>query len=143
MGWDNCTTPALEPGKIYTYKIVASLTGKNDSSGDSPLFYSKSIYRLKTTAFKYVKNTAPGKVTVSYKKSDYGDSYVILYADNADMKNAKSKVIYGADTTAVVLGGFKKGKTYWFQIRVRKSIDGYKLPFYTTFGAKKSVKITQ
>ena len=59
------------------------------------------------------------------------------------MKNAKSKVIYGADTTAVVLGGFKKGKTYWFQIRVRKSITGYKLPFYTTFGVQKSVSITQ
>jgi len=66
---------------------------------------------------------------------------VIIYSTY--MKNAKSKVIYGADTTAVVLGGFTKGKTYWFQIRVRKSIAGYKLPFYTTFGTKKSVTITK
>lgn len=143
VGWDKCTTPKLEPGKMYTYKIVASTTGKGDSSGDSSLSYTKSIYRLQTTAFKYIKNTAPGKVTVSYKKSDYGDSYVLLYADNEEMKNAKSKVIYGADTTSVVLGGFKKGKTYWFQIRVRKSVAGYKLPFYTTFGAKKTVTIKQ
>ena len=143
VGWDKCTTPKLEPGKMYTYKIIASTTGKGDPSGDSTKSYSKSIYRLQTTAFKYIKNTAPGKVTVSYKKSDYGDSYVLLYADNEEMKNAKSKVIYGADTTSVVLGGFKKGKTYWFQIRVRKSVAGYKLPFYTTFGAKKTVTIKQ
>ena len=82
-------------------------------------------------------------MTVSYNKSAFGDSYVLLYADNKDMKNAKSKVIYGADTTVVDLGGFKKGKTYWFQIRVRKSIAGFELPFYTTFGVQRSITITK
>lgn len=141
VGWDKA--PGLINGQTYTYRIVASTTGKGDSSGDSKLSYSKVMYRLQTTAFKYVKNMEPGKVTVSYKKSAYGDSYVLLYADNKDMKNAKSKVIYGADTTAVTLNGFKKGKTYWFQIRVRKSISGFTLPFYTTFGVQKSVSITK
>jgi hypothetical protein len=139
VGWDK--EPKLTNGHAYRYTIVASTTGKGDSSGDSKLSYSKVMYRLQTTAFKYVKNMEPGKVTVSYKKSAYGDSYVLLYADNKDMKNAKSKVIYGADTTAVTLNGFKKGKTYWFQIRVRKKVNG--IDYYTTFGAKKKVVITK
>ena len=141
VGWDKA--PGLTNGQTYTYKIVASTTGKGDSSGDSKLSYSKALYRLQTTAFKYLKNKTPGKVTVSYNKSAFGDSYVLLYADNKDMKNAKSKVIYGADTTVVDLGGFKKGKTYWFQIRVRKSIAGFELPFYTTFGVQRSITITK
>ena len=141
VGWDKA--PGLQNGKTYTYRIVASTTGKGDPSGDSKLSYSKVMYRLQTTAFNYVKNTAPGKVMVSYNKSAFGDSYVLLYADNKEMKNAKSKVIYGAATTAVELGGFKREKTYWFQIRVRKSIAGFDLPFYTTFGVQKPVSITK
>ena len=139
VGWDS--QAGLTNGHAYRYKIVASLTGKGDPSGDSRLSYSKMMYRLKTTAWKYVKNTAPGKVTASYQKSASGDSYVILYADNEDMTGAKSKVIFGADTTSVVLGGFRKGKTYWFQIRVRKKVNG--IDYYTTFGVKKPVRITR
>ena len=118
-----------------------SLSKEGDSSDDSPLSYSKVMYRLKTVAWKYVKNTQPGKVLASYQKSPYGDSYVLLYADNEAMNGAKSKVIFGSNTTSCLLGGFKKGRTYWFQIRVRKKVNG--IDYYTTFGAKKKVVITK
>ena len=144
IGYDN--TEGMIPGEKYTYKIVASTTGKDKdgkivSGGESPLSYSKVMYRLKTVAWKYVKNTQPGKVLASYQKSPYGDSYVLLYADNEAMNGAKSKVIFGSNTTSCLLGGFKKGRTYWFQIRVRKKVNG--IDYYTTFGAKKKVVITK
>ena len=44
IGWDK--EPGLTNGHAYRYKIVASLTGKDDPSGDSPLSYSKLMYRL-------------------------------------------------------------------------------------------------
>ena len=144
IGYDSAE--GMTPGEKYTYTIVASTTGKDKdgrivSGGESPVSYSKVMYRLKTVAWKYVKNTEPGKVLASYQKSPYGDSYVLLYADNEDMVGAKSKVIFGSNTTSCLLGGFKKGKTYWFQIRVRKKVNG--IDYYTTFGAKKKVVITK
>ena len=50
VGWDN--KPGLTNGHKYRYRIVASLTGEGDPSGDSPLSYSKIMYRLKTVAIR-------------------------------------------------------------------------------------------
>ena len=120
---------------------MASLTGEGDPSGDSPLSYSKIMYRLKTVAIRSVKNTAPGKVTVRFDKTTGGDSYVLQYSEKEDMSGAKTLVISGAENTAKVIGGLKKGKTYYFSIRVRKKADG--INYYTTFGVPKKVKIEQ
>ena len=136
-GWDK--EPGLENGKKYTYKIVASMTGKEDSSGDSSLSYSKDMYRLKTVVIRSAKNTAPGKVTVKYDKTATGDSYVLQYSEKQDMSDAKTKVVLGANNTSYVIGGLKKGKTYYISIRVRKKVNG--INYYTTFGVPKKVTI--
>ena len=139
VGWDK--QPGLTNGHTYRYRIVASLTGKGDASGDSPRSYSKLMYRLKTVAIRSVKNTAPGKVTVKYDKSPSGDSYVLLRSERQDMVGAKTKVIHGADNTSFVIGGLKKGKTYYISIRTRKKVNG--IYYYTTFGVPKKVVVTQ
>ena len=126
-------------GHAYRYRIVASLSGGSGSSGDSAQSYSKLMYRLKTVAIKRVKNTEPGKATVWFEKSTSGDSYVIQYGEREDMAGAKTRVITEADVTSCVFSGLKKGKTYYFSIRVRKRTDGV---FYdTTFGVAKKVRI--
>ena len=139
VGWDK--QPGLTNGHTYRYRIVASLTGKGDASGDSPRSYSKLMYRLKTVAIRSVKNTAPGKVTVKYDKSPSGDSYVLLRSERQDMVGAKTKVIHGADNTSFVIGGLKKGKTYYISIRARKKVNG--INYYTTFGVPRKVVVTQ
>ena len=139
VGWDK--EPGLTNGHAYRYKIVASLTGKDDSSGDSTLSYSKLMYRLKTVVIRSVKNTAPGKVTVKYDKTTSGDSYVLQYCEREDMVGAKTKVVLGANNTSYVIGGLKKGKTYYISIRVRKKVDG--IDYYTTFGVPKKITITK
>ena len=139
IGWDS--QPGLTNGHAYRYKIVASLTGKGDSSGDSPLSYSKLMYRLKTVVIRSVKNTAAGKVTVKYDKTNSGDSYVLQYCERQDMVGAKTKVVLGANNTSYVIGGLKKGKTYYISIRVRKKVGG--IDYYTTFGVPKKIKITK
>ena len=139
VGWDK--SPGLTNGNAYRYKIVASTTGAGDPSGDSPLSYSKLMYRLKTVVIRSVKNTAPGKVTVKYDKSTSGDSYVLQYCERQDMVGAKTKVVLGASNTSYVIGGLKKGKTYYISIRVRKKVNG--IDYYTTFGVAKKIKITQ
>ena len=139
VGWDK--SPGLKNGQKYTYKIVASLTGKGDASGDSPLSYSKVMYRLKTVVIRSAKNTAPGQVTVKYDKTEYGDSYVLQYCEREDMVGAKTKVVLGASNTSYVIGGLKKGKTYYISIRVRKKVNG--IDYYTTFGVPKKVAVTR
>ena len=139
VGWDK--DPGLTNGHAYRYRIVASLTGKDDPSGDSLLSYSKVMYRLKTVAIRSVKNTAPGKVTVKYDKTTSGDSYVLQYCERQDMVGAKTKVVLGANNTTYILGGLKKGKTYYISIRVRKKVNG--IDYYTTFGVAKKVIITK
>ena len=79
IGWDQ--QPGLTNGHAYRYRIVASLTGREDPSGDSALSYSKLMYRLKTVVIRRVKNTAPGRVTVRYDKTVSGDSYVLQYCE--------------------------------------------------------------
>ena len=139
VGWDK--DPGLVNGHAYKYKIVASLTSKGDTNGDSTLSYSKVMYRLKTVVIRSVKNTAPGKVTVKYDKTACGDSYVLQYCERQDMLGAKTKVVLGANKTSYVIGGLKKGKTYYISIRVRKKVDG--IDYYTTFGVPKKVTIMQ
>ena len=139
IGWD--TQPGLTNGHAYRYRIVASLTGKGDSSGDSPLSYSKVMYRLKTVCIRSVKNTDPGKVTVRYGKTTSGDSYVLRYSERDDMAGAKSKVVPGADNTSCTIGGLKKGKTYYISIRVRKKVNG--IDYYTTFGVPVRITVTK
>ena len=137
IGWDQ--QPGLTNGHAYRYRIVASLTGRGDSSGDSARSYSKLMYRLKTVVIRRVKNTAPGKVTVRYDKTVSGDSYVLQYCEREDMVGAKTKVILGADNTSYTIGGLKKGKTYYISIRVRKKVNG--IDYYTTFGVPKKIRI--
>ena len=139
VGWDK--QPGLTNGNAYRYRIVASLTSKGDSSGDSPLSYSKIMYRLKTVVIRSVKNTAPGKVTVKYDKTTSGDSYVLQYCEREDMVGAKTKVVLGADNTSYTIGGLKKGKTYYISIRVRKKVNG--IDYYTTFGVPKKITISK
>ena len=138
-GWDNSSE--LVNGHAYRYKIVASLTGADDSSGDSKVSYSKVMYRLQTVVIRSVKNTAPGKVTIKYDMTESGDSYVIKYSDRSDMQDARTKVVLGKGNTSCTIGGLKKGKTYYFAIRVRKKVNG--IDYYTTFGVCKKIKITQ
>ena len=137
VGWDK--TPGLVNGRKYTYKIVASLTGAGDSGGDSPLSYSKVMYRLQTVVIRSAKNTGPGKVTVKFDKTTSGDSYVLQYCERKDMVGAKTKVVPGANNTSYVIGGLRKGKTYYISIRVRKKVNG--IDYYTTFGVPKEVKV--
>jgi len=139
VGWDK--DPRLEEGHAYKYKIVASLTGKGDPSGNSPFAYFKTMYRLKTVVIRTAKNTEPGNVTVRYDKTKSGDSYVIGYSENEDMTGMKTKVVKGADSTSCTISGLKKGKTYYFSIRVRKNVDG--VNYYTTFGVPRKVTVTQ
>ena len=139
VGWDK--KPGLTDGHKYRYKIVASLTGEGDDSGDSPLSYSKVTYRLKNVAILSAKNTEAGKVTVKYRKTTSGDSYVLQWSEKEDMTGAKTKVVKGAGSTSCVIGGLKKGKTYYISIRVRKVVDG--IAYYTTFGVPKKVTISK
>lgn len=68
-----------------------------------------------------------------------GDSYVLQYSEHEDMSGAKTLVVNGAENTSRVIGGLRKGKTYYVSIRVRKKVDG--INYYTTFGVPKKVKI--
>jgi hypothetical protein len=99
------------------------------------------MYRLKNVAILSAKNTEAGKVTVKYRKTASGDSYVLQWSEREDMSGAKTKVVKGAANTSSVISGLTKGKTYYISIRVRKTVDG--INYYTTFGVPTKVTITR
>ena len=66
---------------------------------------------------------------------------MLQYCEREDMVGAKTKVVLGASNTSYVIGGLKKGKTYYISIRVRKKVNG--IDYYTTFGVPKKVTISK
>ena len=59
----------------------------------------------------------------------------------SSMVGAKTKVVPADNNNSYVIGGLKKGKTYYISIRVRKKVKG--IDYYTTFGVAKKIKITK
>ena len=95
----------------------------------------KNRYMKKTTYSLKKKRTY---VRVSWKKDSGASGYQIRYAANKSMKNAKTLTVKGAKKSSLKLKNLKKGKRYFVQVRLYKTVKGVK---YTgVYGAAKSVK---
>lgn len=96
---------------------------------------TKNLY-MKAAAFKVKK--LKKKVRVTWKKDAKASGYQVRYSLHKNMKNAKTVTVRGAKKTSLKIGGLKKGKRYYIQVRPYKTYKGVK---YTgVYKAKKSVK---
>ena len=127
-------------GVKFTYKVVAS--AKVDGTDyDSDVFRTTTYYRLIPVGIKSVKNTAAGKMTVTYDKNAKSTGYVVRFGLKSDMSDAKVITVSGAGTLSKTFSGFKKGKTYYVQVRTYKLENGVR--YYSGYCTTKTVKITK
>ncbi len=91
-------------------------------------------------AIKSVKNVKGKKAKVTLKKKIKGaNGYEIRYSLKKTMKSAKKATIKKANTLKVTISKLKKSKTYYFQARAYKTVNGKK--YYSSWSGKKKVKI--
>ncbi len=89
---------------------------------------------------KSVKNVKGKKAKVTLKKKIKGaNGYEIRYSLKKTMKSAKKATIKKANTLKVTISKLKKSKTYYFQARAFKTVNGKK--YYSSWSGKKNVKI--
>lgn len=102
-------------------------------------------YRLKIQPVinktSITKVTAGKKAaTVKFKKMIGTSKYEVRYSTKSSMKGAKT-VTVKASKNSVKIKKLKKGKKYYFQVRVAKNMAGK--TFYSGWSGKKSVRITK
>ena len=85
------------------------------------------------------KNTAKGKVTLKWTAAKSGKGYEIQYGLKKNFKDAKTVDITKLKTKTKKISKLKKGKTYYFRIRVYVKVSGKKV--YSKWSKKTKVKI--
>ena len=127
-------------GTKFTYKVIASTT-KSDSSGDSTKYRTATGYRLIPVGITSLKNSAAGKMTVTYDINTGSSGYVVRYGLKSDMSDAKVITVKGAYTTSKTFSGLKKGKTYYVQVRTYKLENNVR--YYSGYCTTKKIVINK
>ncbi|MCC8105567.1 MAG: Ig-like domain-containing protein, partial [Clostridiales bacterium] len=120
----------------YTYKVVAYYG--SGSSVTKSGFTAKTIVRLKTPTLSRVKNTAPKKVLVTWKKVTKVTGYQIQYSSSSSFSTKKT--VKGYSKVRKVLSGLKKGKTWYVRIRTYYKTSSGKT-YYSAWTTKKKVAV--
>ncbi|MCC8049878.1 MAG: Ig-like domain-containing protein, partial [Clostridiales bacterium] len=122
----------------YTYKVVAYYG--SGSSVTKSGFTAKTIVRLKTPTLSRVKNTAPKKVLVTWKKVTKVTGYQIQYSSSSSFSTKKTVTVKGYSKVRKVLSGLKKGKTWYVRIRTYYKTSSGKT-YYSAWTTKKKVAV--
>ncbi len=130
-------TAANTNGTKYIYKVVATA-----STGTSTLSKSVTTYRVAAPAVKTLKNSAAGKMTVTWAKNAKANGYQIQYSTSKTFASGNKTVsITGAATVSKVIASLKKGKTYYVRIRTYKTVSSKK--YWSSWSPTKYVKIVK
>ena len=76
---------------------------------------------------------------MTWKKAKNVTGYQIRYSLKKNMKGSKTVTIKKASTQKKVISKLKSKKTYYFQIRSYKTVNGTK--YYSNWSGKKKVKV--
>ena len=82
-------------------------------------------------------------IQVSWKKKTGVTGYQICYAANKSFRKAEKITVKKSGTTAKVIRGLKRKKTYYVKIRTYKNVkeNGKKTKLYSKWSAKRQVRI--
>ena len=126
-------------GEKFTYKVVASTT--KDALGDSYRQRTATGYRILPSGIRSLKNSGPGKMTVTYGQNSAATGYVIRFSRNREMSDAKVITVKDADTLSRTFSGLTKGATYYVQMRAYKLVDNIR--YYSQYSTIRSLTITK
>lgn len=110
----------LKTAKTYYYKIetINKVNGKKGYSGDSAVVSAKT---LKTTSITAVKATGSTSVRLEWKAVDGASGYQIYRSTSKDSGYKKVGQVKGKNTKKYEDKTLEAGKTYYYQVRAYKS----------------------
>lgn len=132
------TDTTVKSGTTYTYAIKAIASAGGAVKQRSVVYgTAKTKKYLAQPKIYSLTNNASKKMTIKWKKVSKGKGYQIQYSISSKFKGATTIKVPSASTTKKVIGGLKKGKTYYVRIR------SYHGSSYSAWSAKKKVKISR
>lgn len=110
----------LKTAKTYYYKVetINKVNGKKGYSGDSAAVSAKT---LKTTSITAVKATGSTSVKLEWKAVDGASGYQIYRSASKDSGYKKVGQVKGKNTKTFEDKTLEAGKTYYYQVRAYKS----------------------
>lgn len=122
---------------IGQYKLVVDFCNKY--TGSKTLYFSVKPKPVKAVALKSKKNS----VNVNWQRDNQATGYQIVVATNRAFTKNKKTINVTGKSTKYAMKKLKKGKTYFVKIRAYKTVlvDGKKAKMYSSFSAKKSIKL--
>lgn len=128
------TITKLKPGKTYTYKIRAYAV-KDGAAKRSSFVTLKICTKPAAASITSIRSSKSKQVVLKWKKVSGATDYII-YRSTSKKGTYKSigttKNTYFTDKKAT------GGKTYYYKVRVRRTVD--KKNYYSSYSAVKSVK---
>ncbi len=119
-------------------KATVIITGRGNYTGTATKDFA--IKPAKTN-FTAAKNTSKQTVTLKWTKTKSGTGYEVQYSLKKNFKSAKKVEISKGKTVSTKVKKLKKGKTYYFRVRVYKDITSKKL--YSAWSDTAKVKISR
>lgn len=110
----------LKTAKTYYYKVetINKVNGKKGYSGDSAAVSAKT---LKTTSITAVKATGSTSVKLEWKAVDGASGYQVYRSASKDSGYKKVGQVKGKNTKTYEDKTLEAGKTYYYQVRAYKS----------------------
>lgn len=110
----------LKTAKTYYYKVetINKVNGKKGYSGDSAVVSAKT---LKTTSITAVEATGSTSVRLEWKAVDGSSGYQIYRSTSKDSGYKKVGQVKGKNTKKYEDKTLEAGKTYYYQVRAYKS----------------------
>ncbi len=110
----------VKTAKTYYYKVetINKVNGKKGYSGDSAVVSAKT---LKTTSITAVKATGSTSVRLEWKAVDGASGYQIYRSTSKDSGYKKVGQVKGKNTKKYEDKTLEAGKTYYYQVRAYKS----------------------
>lgn len=137
-------TKANKNGTKYTYKVVANRKSSdtNNKTVSSSNSSNCTYYYLSGVSCTKLKQYSKRKIWVYWKKNTKGSGYDVRVSTSSKFTDSTTwyGTISGAKkTNAVTTKTFKKGKTYYVQVRSYKKVSGKY--YYSKWSGSKKIKI--
>lgn len=97
---------------------------------------SQSSFKSVRVAIKKLDNTKKKQLTVTWKKVEGAEGYVIQYATKSSFKGKKTVTVKDGAAVTKTVKKLRTGKKYYVRIKAYKTVNGKKI--YTRFSAKKA-----
>lgn len=132
------TDKTAKSGTTYTYAIKAIASADGAVKQRSAAYgTAKTKQYLVQPKIKKLTNKKSRKMSIKWTKNSKAKGYQIQYSTSSKFKGKRMVKVSSAATSRRVIGGLKKGKTYYVRIR------SYYGSSYSAWSTKKKVKISK